>query len=120
MTLAPVIGSNMVLQRDKPVPIWGTADAGEKVTVKFSGQTKTAVAGKDGRWRVTLDPLAAEPDQTGQSMQVQAANTIAIENILVGEVWLCSGQSNMEWTVGQSSNAAAEIAAAEYPQIRHL
>ncbi|MFP6611657.1 MAG: malectin domain-containing carbohydrate-binding protein [Pirellulales bacterium] len=120
VTLAPVIGSNMVLQRDKPVPIWGTADAGEKVTVKFSGQTKTAVAGKDGRWRVTLDPLAAEPDQTGQSMQVQAANTIAIENILVGEVWLCSGQSNMEWTVGQSTNAAAEIAAAEYPQIRHI
>lgn len=121
MKLPSVLTSNMVLQRDKPVAIWGWADPGEKVTVTFSGQTKTATASEKGTWRVTLDPLAAEPEQTGQKLVVEgAANTHTLENVLVGEVWLCSGQSNMEWTVGQSANAAAEISAAAYPQIRHI
>jgi sialate O-acetylesterase len=120
VALPAVIGNNMVLQRDKPVPIWGTAAAGEKVTVKFASQTKSATTGDDGRWRITLDPLAAKPDQKPQQMEVQGSNTITVENILIGEVWLCSGQSNMEWTVGQSNNAGSEIAAADFPQIRHI
>ena len=80
-----------VLQRETKVPVWGTADAGEQVTVTFAGQTKTATAAADGRWRVDLDPMSACCE--GRTL---SANGVAIRDVLVGEVWLCSGQSNME------------------------
>lgn len=113
-----VFGSHMVLQRRKPVPVWGWADAGEKVTVTFNRQTKTAKAGKDGKWKVVLDPMEA-----GGPYQLSVAgkkNTVAFDDVLLGEVWVCSGQSNMEWQLQSSTNAKEEIKAANYPQIRHL
>ena len=113
--LPAVIGSNMVFQRDKALPIWGWAEPGEKVTVEMAGNTATAAAGKDGKWTVRLNRMAAGGPHV---MSVQGRNTIKLENILVGEVWVCSGQSNMEWSVRISMNAEKEIAAAQYPRIR--
>lgn len=113
--LPAVFGDHMALQCDVPVPLWGWANPGEKVTVSTSGQTKTATADSTGKWSVKLDALKA-----GGPIEVtiQGNNTIRLSNVLVGEVWLCSGQSNMAMTVGASANAKEEIAAADYPQIR--
>ena len=82
---------NMVLQRGRRVPVWGTAQSGENVTVSFAGQTKRGTAGTDGRWRVDLDPLAASKEP-----RTLVIGERKIANVLVGEVWLASGQSNME------------------------
>jgi sialate O-acetylesterase len=116
VTLPPVLGSGMVLQRDLPVPVWGWADAGEKVSVTFAGQTKTTKAGDDGKWMVKLDPLKA--NSKANSLIVTGNNKISLDNVLVGEVWICSGQSNMEWALRSSMNAKEEVAAADHPQIR--
>jgi len=99
--LPKVIGHNMVLQRNKPVPVWGTADRGEKVTVSFAGQTKTTVAGDSGKWMVKLSPMKASEE--AREMVITGKNTIVLKNILVGEVWLCSGQSNMEYAMRKNS-----------------
>jgi sialate O-acetylesterase len=116
VTLPPVLGSGMVLQRDLPVPVWGWADAGEKVSVTFVGQTKTTKAGADGKWMVKLGPLKA--NSKAASLTVTGNNKISLDNVLVGEVWICSGQSNMEWALRSSMNAKEEVAAADHPQIR--
>jgi len=116
VTLPKVIGSNMVLQRDLSVPIWGWAEEGEKVTVSFAGQTKMTETGKNGKWMVKLDKLKASPKPA--KLTIKGKNEITIENILVGEVWICSGQSNMEWSIRQSVNAKEEIAASDHPNIR--
>lgn len=97
ITLPKIIGSNMVLQRDKPLPIWGWASAGERVTVKFGKQTKQTIADSSGYWKVLLSALKASDKPA--KMIVSGNNTITLDNILVGEVWLCSGQSNMEYTM---------------------
>lgn len=103
-----------VLQQGMPVPVWGWAEEGEKVTVEFQGQNVTATA-SGGKWMVTLKELkAGGPFE----MKLTGSNTVTIKNILVGEVWLCSGQSNMQWTMAQSANAKENIAAANYPKIR--
>ena len=114
--LPAVISSHMVLQRDAVVPIWGWADAGETVTVAFAGQTRTAVAAADGAWRVKLDPLRAT--DTGATLTITGKNKIVIDDVIVGEVWLGSGQSNMAMTVARSLNPEAEAAAANFPRIR--
>jgi sialate O-acetylesterase len=114
--LPSIFGDSMVLQRDLPLPVWGWADPGEEVTVAIAGQTKTAVADPSGRWQVKLDPLKANTD--GQVLTVAGKNKIELNDVLIGEVWICSGQSNMEWSVGGSLNAQAEIEAADHPQIR--
>ncbi|MGE4549794.1 MAG: sialate O-acetylesterase, partial [Opitutales bacterium] len=114
--LPPVIGSGMVLQRDLPVPIWGWAEAGEKVTVSFAGQTKTTKAGDDGKWMVKLAPLKASDDNA--SLTIEGSNKITLDNVLVGEVWICSGQSNMEWRLNGTMNGKEEIAASDHPLIR--
>ncbi|HET7732576.1 MAG TPA: sialate O-acetylesterase [Paludibacter sp.] len=93
--LPKVITNNMVLQRGKPVAIWGTASPNEKVTVEFANQTKTAVADTAGNWQVKLAPMKASAEP--RKMIISGSNTIDLENVLVGEVWLCSGQSNMEY-----------------------
>jgi len=103
VTLADVFTDHMVLQRGKPAPVWGWSAPGEKVTVRFAGQVKTAAADRDGKWMVLLDPpkLSAEP----QTMSVTAKTgnkTITLGDILVGDVWLCSGQSNMGRNVNRS------------------
>ncbi len=114
--LPSVIGSNMVLQRDMPVPIWGWADKGEKVTVSFGGETKSVVADGKGKWMVKLSPLKAK--EAPSKMTIEGNNKITLDNILVGEVWICSGQSNMEWSIRASMNAKEEIAASNHPVIR--
>lgn len=93
---AAIFGDHLVLQREMPVPVWGTADAGEKVTVSFAGQNLETTADQEGNWMVKLAPLA-----TNATPQVLTINDVTIQDVLVGEVWLCSGQSNMEmpmWT----------------------
>ena len=114
--LPSILGNSMVLQRDLPVPVWGWAEPGEKVTVSLAGQSKDAVADAKGRWRVTLDPLKTNAE--GQSMKIAGNNTIELGDVLVGEVWICSGQSNMEFGLGGAVNGKEEVAAANHPQIR--
>jgi len=114
--LAGVFGDHMVLQRDAVLPVWGWADPGEAVTVTLGGQALTAVAAADGKWSVRFDPL-----QAGDPLQLVAKGSktsVVVSDVLVGEVWLCSGQSNMEMSVWGVANKDAEIAAANHPQIR--
>jgi sialate O-acetylesterase len=101
VVLPRVLGHNMVLQRDKPVAIWGTAAPGEAVTVQFASQNPRTVADANGSWQVVLKPLVASA--TPADLTITGNNTIQLHNILVGEVWLCSGQSNMEYTMRKSS-----------------
>lgn len=113
--LPALFTSHMVLQRGLPDRVWGSAEAGEDVTVTIAGQTKTAKTGADGKWLVTLDPLEAGGPHT---LVVKGKNEIKLDDVLVGEVWICSGQSNMAMAVGQSNSADLESLAAKYPQIR--
>ena len=105
--LPKVIGHNMVLQRYKSVPIWGTASKGEKVTVTFGGQRKETVANDSGKWVVNLNPMQAS--ELPRQMTILGTNTIVLKNILVGEVWLCSGQSNMEYAMRKYSNYQSNV-----------
>lgn len=114
--LASIFSDSMVLQRELPVPVWGWADKGEAVTVSFGDQKKSTEAGDDGRWKVTLDALTASAE--GQTLTVAGANSVELKDVLIGEVWICSGQSNMEWPLSRSLNAEEEIAAADFPLIR--
>jgi sialate O-acetylesterase len=100
------------------VPIWGWADPSEKVTVTLNNQLKTVKAGKDGKWRVTLD--AMEAGGPYQLLVKGKNNTVAFDDVLTGEVWVCSGQSNMEWPLGAAANAKTEIPVANFPNIRQL
>lgn len=110
-----IFSSKMVLQRDLPVPVWGWADPGEEVTVTFRDQTQTTKADADGKWKVTLAPLSVGEPGT---LTVKGSNTINFDDVLVGEVWVCSGQSNMQWSVNASLDPDLEKAAANNPQIR--
>ncbi|MCA1561206.1 MAG: sialate O-acetylesterase [Acidobacteria bacterium] len=113
--LPGIISDHMLLQRDMPARIYGRAEPGEAVSVAFRGQTAQTIADALGRWEVWLHPLTPGP---GAEMTIRGANTITIADVLVGDVWIGSGQSNMQWTVRRSDNAEAEIASAEFPQIR--
>jgi len=112
-----IFGDGMVLQRDRPLPVWGWAEPGEKVTVKLGAKTATTTTGDDGRWQVTLDPQPLAAD--GQALTVTGTNTLLYQNVLLGDVWLCSGQSNMDWGLG-NCDVPEDIAAADFPQIRHF
>jgi sialate O-acetylesterase len=114
--LPSVFTDHLVLQRDLPAPVWGWADPGEKVTVEFAGQTKTATADANGKWELKLDALGASEES--RTLTVRGNNTIALSDVLVGEVWICSGQSNMSFAVHDALDADKEIAAANYPHIR--
>jgi sialate O-acetylesterase len=114
--LPGVFGDHMVLQREMPVPVWGWADPAEKVTVTLGYQSKAATADSTGKWSLKLDPL-----KVGGPLELQVqgkTNLVRYTDVLVGEVWLCSGQSNMAMGVGGVTNKDAEIAAADYPRIR--
>jgi sialate O-acetylesterase len=111
VALPVVISSNMVLQRGMEVPVWGWAGAGEKVAVIFAGQEKTTTADKIGSWQVKLGPLEASAE--GRTLTVKGKNEIKLENVLVGDVWICSGQSNMEWSVSRSLPKSRALAAKE-------
>ncbi len=113
--LPKIFGDHMVLQRDSPLPIWGWAGPGEQVIVEFLGQTDSTSANAQGEWKVELPPAQAGGPHV---LTVTGTNSIELQNVLVGEVWLCSGQSNMEMGVSLCLNPEAEIAAANHPQIR--
>ncbi|HSJ01927.1 MAG TPA: family 16 glycoside hydrolase [Verrucomicrobium sp.] len=116
LKLPAIIGDNMVLQQKQSDPVWGWDAPGTKVTVAFAGQTKTADADKDGKWLVKLDPMPANAKP--QSMTIKGTSEKTLQNILIGEVWVCSGQSNMGFTVGGSWDADLETATAKFPNIR--
>lgn len=125
VSLAPLFTDHAVLQRGKPAPVWGRAEPGEKVTVTFAGRSVSAVAGKGGRWIAYLGPL--EASAAGADLTVAGRNTRVLHDVVVGEVWVCSGQSNMEFVVDDPKgdvfhvvNAKEEVAAARYPLIRQF
>ncbi|MFA6471545.1 MAG: sialate O-acetylesterase [Candidatus Latescibacterota bacterium] len=113
--LPSVIGSNMVLQRDIPVPIWGWADPGEKVRVVLGSQDKTVTADRSGAWMVKLSPLSAGGPF---ELTISGKNTVKLTNVMAGEVWVCSGQSNMEMRVCHVNDAPNEVASALNRNIR--
>ncbi|MBC7804770.1 MAG: sialate O-acetylesterase [Akkermansiaceae bacterium] len=112
---AALFTDNLVLQRSRPIPVWGRADSGESVTVTLGKDSASTVAGSDGKWTITLPQQKAA---TGLKLTITGKNTQTLNNVAVGEVWVCSGQSNMEWPVEKSRDADAEIAAATTPDIR--
>lgn len=119
--ISPYFGSNGVLQREKPVPIWGSAIPGEAVTLEFADQQVTATADERGHWVVTLIPMPVSAE--GRPLTIrgsQSETPVELSNIVVGDVWFCSGQSNMAWTVQNSDDFEAELAAADYPLIRYF
>ena len=117
--LPSIIGSHMVLQQNLANPIWGWESPGASVSVSFSGQRKTAMADKDGKWTVKLDPLPA--NASPQSMEIQSGSQqVVLTDILVGEVWVCSGQSNMGFQLFSDWNGDLEAAASNLPNLRLL
>src|SRR5450432_963351 len=114
--LPAIISDHMVLQQGTPVRIWGTADPGEAVRVDFQGQTVSTKAAENGKWSAWLQPLAAAGPL---EMTIAASNTISIKDVLAGEVWVGSGQSNMEFPLVNAVNHDEEIARADFPLI-HL
>jgi sialate O-acetylesterase len=118
---AGLFTDHAVLQQGRPVPVWGTADAGEKISVAFAGKTYTTMAGADGKWQVVLDSLTTSSEPRDLVIRGGSdADAVTLKDVVVGEVWLASGQSNMEMSVGGSSDAPEEIAAANFPLIREF
>jgi len=124
LVLAPVFGDHAVLQRGKPVPVWGSASPSDSITVTFHGASAKTTAGANGRWKLTIGPFDASAEPA--DLVVAGQNTITLHDIVVGDVWLCSGQSNMEFTVDDGGGAYrvdrfnTEVAAAHFPMIRQL
>src|SRR3954449_11642098 len=119
---AALFSDHMVLQQEMPVPVWGWADPGEQVTVTVGDQKQSATASPEGKWSVKLAPLK---QGAATEMTIGGKNTVTIKDVLIGEVWLGSGQSNMDFVVSKQvksfagvANEAEEIAAANFPQIR--
>lgn len=119
ITLAPLFTDHAVLQCDKPLPVWGRAPANQKIAVTFRDQTVGTTVGADGRWIVYLDPVAASTQST-ELVVATARESIAIRDVLVGEVWLAAGQSNMEWPVSRVHADELKIAATTLPLVREL
>lgn len=116
--LARLFSDHVVLQRQKPIPVWGWANANEKVSITLAGQTQNTQADASGKWTVKFSPLEA-----GGPYKMTAtakSGTVSVNDILIGEVWLCSGQSNMEWRTSQANNFQEEKKDANYPKIRHF
>jgi sialate O-acetylesterase len=116
--LPSVIGNHMVLQQEKPIKIWGWAEQGEAISVVFGNQRAQASAGKDGFWEVVFKPMKAGERPLEMTISGTMSQTVTLDNILVGEVWVCSGQSNMEWEMQRTYSPIPEIQRADYPQIR--
>ena len=115
ISLPDIISDNMVLQQGVSPQIWGNADPGEKIRIAFDKQSTDIVADNQGKWSIKLNPVKAGGPY---KLDITGNNIIKIDNIAVGEVWVCSGQSNMQWNVGGSINPQKEIAELEYPMIR--
>ena len=115
--LHPLFADNMVLQRERPVRVWGSAAPREKVTVRVAGESASTRADANGKWRVTLPALSASQSTT---LEARGENVVTLRNVAIGDVYLCAGQSNMEWPISQTDNATAEIAAADNSAIRYF
>jgi sialate O-acetylesterase len=111
-----IFGDHMLLQQDIKIPVWGWADAGEAVTVSIGNRSGKTVAGADGKWRVNLEPLPS--NAAPQTLTVAGKNNLKFEDVLVGDVWVCSGQSNMEFGLGGSHSGREDQPKASDPQIR--
>ena len=111
-----LFSDHAVLLSGAAVPVWGWADAGENVEVSFAGQTKSATPDANGKWMVKLDALKAEAKP--QELTVKGKNTLTVKDVLVGEVWLGSGQSNMALPVSKANDYEKEMGAAQFPQLR--
>lgn len=119
LRLPRIFSDNMVLQQELAVVIWGWAEPDAKVTVEFGKQTRSAKANSEGKWQLQLEPLKA--NSKGKKLVASTSEErIEYANVVVGEVWLCSGQSNMEWPMSNVDNAKQEIAGANWPLIRHI
>jgi sialate O-acetylesterase len=119
LSLSSLFTDHAVLQRDIAVPVWGKAEPGSKVVVQFAEQEKPATADKDGKWSVKLDPLRASSEGRTLTVKSESGNeTVARQDVLVGEVWICSGQSNMGWSLKNSTGGDEAIAAAGDAQLR--
>jgi len=115
---AVLFQDNAILQHGKPVPVWGTADPNEKITVDFAGQSVTTTANADGKWILELKPM--EPSSVGRNLTIEGSSQLVLEDVLVGEVWIASGQSNMVWTINNSRDRDIEVLTANWPHIREL
>jgi sialate O-acetylesterase len=115
--LPNIFSDHMVLQQGQKNKVWGIADAGEAVTVSIDNQAKQATAGADGAWQVMLDPI---PVGGPYELTVKGKNEVKLTDVLVGEVWICSGQSNMQWSVDASNDPDLERLAARFPNIRMI
>jgi sialate O-acetylesterase len=118
ISLAPLFSEGVVLQRDQPLPVWGRAEPGEPIRVEFAGETQETITDASGSWRVTLGPKKMSTEL--RELVVTGNQTVRIRDVLVGDLWLCSGQSNMAFVVSRGLNAEAEIASADFPMIRHF
>jgi len=118
VTLAPLFRDGAVLQRDEPVPVWGSAAAGESITVTFAGQSASATAAADGRWKVTFKPLTASAEP--RDLTVSGRTKLVVHDVVVGEVWIASGQSNMVYALGGATQGKADIKAANFPMLRQF
>ena len=117
--LPKLFADHMVLQRERPVPIWGWASPGDKIAVEFAGQRKETAAGPDGRWEIRLAPMPMRSRGEVLRISVASTNIIELKDVVVGEVWLCSGQSNMQMEMS-SVHAPDDIAKADLPDIRFI
>ncbi len=118
LSLSPMFGDHMVLQRDMDVPVWGKADPGMEISVEFAGKKAVAVADGDGRWRTVFGRFEASDEPREMTVSADGADPIVVGDMLVGEVWLCSGQSNMQFELDRADGAAEMIATSENPRIR--
>lgn len=117
--LPRVFGDGMVLQRDKPASVWGSGDRGDTITTHFNGQTKIATVGDDGTWLLTLDPMPC--NASPQELTIRGTKDLLVfKNVVIGDVWLCSGQSNMEAAAGEIVDGDVDIPRANYSGIRCL
>ena len=118
VSLPRIFGNHMVLQRETPLKVWGTADAGEKISLEFGPRSFSTTSDENGDWHIDLPPLKADGGKS-HKLTIKGTNTIILEDILIGDVWLGSGQSNMEWNLTQSEGRDEFVKAANHPAVSY-
>jgi len=121
LKLAGIFSDHAVLQSNMPVPVWGTADSGAEIKVEFGSQSKTTKSDINGKWKVKLDSMPMSKESRSLVItDLLSKNSVVFKDVLVGEVWIASGQSNMEMTTNGCLNADSEMSSANFPQIRQF